>query len=86
MSDLPATANAWIVTANKGGFEALKSDTRPVPKVEAHEVLVKMRAVSLNYRDLVIPQGLYPFRTSTSQLYINPTDRCSLEPSRRCRL
>lgn len=27
-----------------------------------NQVLVKLKAASLNYRDLVIPRGLYPFR------------------------
>ncbi|KAA8896318.1 putative zinc-containing alcohol dehydrogenase [Sphaerosporella brunnea] len=57
----PAEAKAWVVTNNKDGVNALKQETRPVPKPDSREVLVKMKAVSLNYRDLIIPQGLYPF-------------------------
>lgn len=57
----PTSGKAWLITATQGGPEALKQETRDVPKVEANDVLVKMKAVSLNYRDLIIPQGMYPF-------------------------
>jgi hypothetical protein len=60
-SQLPTSTKAWIVTNNKDGFNALKQETRDVPQLDPREVLVKMKAVSLNYRDLIIPQGLYPF-------------------------
>ncbi|KAA1475813.1 NAD-P-binding protein [Dentipellis sp. KUC8613] len=33
----------------------------PLPQPKAHEVLVRIHAVSLNYRDFAIPSGMYPF-------------------------
>ncbi|KAI5820120.1 hypothetical protein BZA77DRAFT_127259 [Pyronema omphalodes] len=57
----PTTSKAWIVSNNHEGFAALKQETREVPKPDPREVLVKMHAASLNFRDLSIPQGLYPF-------------------------
>ena len=41
------------------GLENLLRAERPVPEPQAHEVLIRVRAVSLNYRDLLIVQGKY---------------------------
>lgn len=41
------------------GFEALRLVDRPQPKPGAREVLVKVRAVSINFRDLLILKGQY---------------------------
>lgn len=35
------------------------TEAAPVPK--AHEVLVRIQAASLNYRDFMIASGIYPF-------------------------
>ncbi|KAK3714960.1 hypothetical protein LTR37_007450 [Vermiconidia calcicola] len=51
----------WTVTG-KGGFDDLKLDEKaPVPEVGDKDVLVKFHAASLNYRDLIITKGQYPF-------------------------
>lgn len=42
-----------------GGIDALKMDERDVPEPGPREVLVRMRAWSLNYRDLLIASGTY---------------------------
>lgn len=39
------------------GFEALTKTERPSPSVGTHEVKVRVRAVSLNYRDLLVARG-----------------------------
>jgi len=41
------------------GIDGLKRVERPNPEPRAGEVLVRLRAVSLNYRDLLIVQGKY---------------------------
>lgn len=42
------------------GLDGLKLVTRPDPgPVSAHEILVQMKAVSLNYRDLMMAKGEY---------------------------
>jgi NADPH:quinone reductase-like Zn-dependent oxidoreductase len=41
------------------GLDALKLAERPQPKPGPHEVLLKVRAASLNYRDLLVVKGLY---------------------------
>ena len=45
----------------QGGFglENLKPAERPEPTCGPHEVLIKMRAASLNYRDWLTAKGLY---------------------------
>ena len=44
---------------NRFGIEALELVERPVPRPGPGEVLVRWRAQSLNYRDLVMVQGSY---------------------------
>src|SRR4029077_12406386 len=53
-----ATMKAFEI---KGGFglDALTLGERPDPRPGAGQVLLKMRAWSLNYRDLLIVKGLY---------------------------
>lgn len=60
-TQLPTSSQAWIVTSTSGGVDALKQETIPVPNIDNYEVLVKLHAASLNYRDLCIPRGQYPF-------------------------
>jgi NADPH:quinone reductase-like Zn-dependent oxidoreductase len=39
------------------GFDSLKFNEQiPLPELTDHDVLVKIHAVSLNYRDLIIPK------------------------------
>jgi len=51
----------WTVADTKQGFKGLSSTEAPVPQIGEYDVLVKLHAASLNYRDLIIPQGQYPF-------------------------
>jgi NADPH:quinone reductase-like Zn-dependent oxidoreductase len=44
----------------KGGLDALRRIDRPAAKPGAGQVLVRVRATSLNYRDLAVVQGTYP--------------------------
>lgn len=50
------------------GFESLKLKEGPVPKPEANEVLIKVHAVSLNFRDLIIAQNGYPLHLKQEEL------------------
>lgn len=62
-----STMKQWVVTSQttgnleENGFENLEFKVAPVPKCGENEVLVKLHAASLNYRDLIIPKGMYPF-------------------------
>jgi len=43
------------------GYEKLDQHSEPIPSPQPHEVLLKIHATSLNYRDIVIANGGYPF-------------------------
>lgn len=48
------------LTLQTDGFHNLTLTESPIPQLKATEVLVKVHAVSLNYRDLVVAKGTYP--------------------------
>lgn len=50
---------AWTITKH-GGFDGLACVDRPDPKIGANDVLIKVQAVSLNYRDLITVQNERP--------------------------
>lgn len=49
----------WIITKGTTNLEGLKLVDAPQPVAGPGEVLMRVRACSLNYRDQLIPQGLY---------------------------
>ena len=55
---LPTTTPAWVVSAiDENSFSSLVlSESFPVSKLGDLDVLVRIKAVSLNYRDLAIPR------------------------------
>jgi NADPH:quinone reductase-like Zn-dependent oxidoreductase len=57
---LPKTTSAWIIDASnrdKPEFENLRLvNDYPIPQIGENDCLVQIQAVSLNYRDLVIPK------------------------------
>jgi NADPH:quinone reductase-like Zn-dependent oxidoreductase len=49
----------WVIKETKDGFDGMEfQDSAEVPQPGDYEVLVKIQAVSINYRDLIIPQVL----------------------------
>ncbi|KAF3044094.1 hypothetical protein E8E12_009452 [Didymella heteroderae] len=57
----PSAIKQWTIEG-QSGFDALKfHDSAPIPKIGDKDVLVKINGASLNYRDLIIPKGKYPF-------------------------
>ncbi|KAL7935907.1 NAD(P)-binding protein [Trichoderma chlorosporum] len=53
---IPKVVQQWNVAGGEG-FKALQYSEQPLPKLGDSQVLVKLEAVSLNYRDLLIIQG-----------------------------
>lgn len=51
---------SWRVTG-KNGFGDLKQSDEDKPQLGDKDVLVKFKGASLNYRDLIITKGQYPF-------------------------
>lgn len=45
----------------RGSHHNLKQLEEPIPVIDKHEVLIKIRGISLNYRDIGIADGSYPF-------------------------
>lgn len=46
------------------GIDCLQSFTESIPNPNPHEVLIKIRAVALNYRDILVATSKYPFPMS----------------------
>ncbi|RTE76736.1 hypothetical protein BHE90_008810 [Fusarium euwallaceae] len=58
---IPTTQKQWIIRGSDG-FDSLEfQEEAPIPSIGDQDVLVQIHAASLNFRDLVIPKGLYPF-------------------------
>lgn len=55
-----ATYNVFRLQS-QGSHQNIKQSSEPIPTIEGHEILLKIRAVSLNYRDIAITKGQYPF-------------------------
>ncbi len=51
---------AYIIKNPRQGIQAWEQATMPDPKPGRGEVLIAVKAASLNYRDLMIAKGLYP--------------------------
>ncbi len=49
-----------VLELKEFSLDGLTLTERPQPKPGAGEVLVRMHAASLNYRDVLIAKGLYP--------------------------
>jgi NADPH:quinone reductase-like Zn-dependent oxidoreductase len=50
---------AFIIKAGSTSLEGLQKTHRPTPKPGKGEILVRMRAAAINYRDLLVPLGAY---------------------------
>lgn len=64
------------VIKDKFGFENLVQADAPDPEPAAGEVLIRVKAVSLNFRDLLMVQGLY---NPNQPLPLTPLSDCSAE-------
>jgi len=46
---------------HRQGLDAFEPHTENIPTIDRHELLVKVRSVALNFRDLAIATSKYPF-------------------------
>jgi NADPH:quinone reductase-like Zn-dependent oxidoreductase len=53
---------------SKRGIGALSMTERPTPNAGPGQVLIRLRAFSLNFRDLLIANGLYPVSVKSDRL------------------
>ncbi|KAK3290196.1 alcohol dehydrogenase-like protein [Chaetomium fimeti] len=58
---LPTSQKQWLIQGTGQGFDSLVYQDAPIPKLGADDVLVQFQGASLNFRDLLIPQGKYIF-------------------------
>ncbi|MCS7190092.1 MAG: alcohol dehydrogenase catalytic domain-containing protein, partial [Fimbriimonadales bacterium] len=56
---IPETMQAAVLHAYDGAPESLRVETRPVPKPQQGQVLVKLAAAPINPSDLMFLKGLY---------------------------
>jgi len=60
---LPSEIKQW--TTHQDGLDALSLNTAPMPVPGTGEVLVKITAVAINYRDTEVVMGLYNHHSTT---------------------
>ncbi|KAF4540696.1 alcohol dehydrogenase [Lasiodiplodia theobromae] len=59
---IPQTQKEWRVLQGAKDFDTLKFNTQAaIPDLSEHDVLIRFHAASLNYRDLAIAKGTFPF-------------------------
>ncbi|KAI0854784.1 putative alcohol dehydrogenase [Xylaria cubensis] len=59
-NSIPKTTLQWNVIGTDG-LASLELSEQPVPELGDNQVLVNLQGVSLNFRDLVISKGQYPY-------------------------
>lgn len=64
---LPSTMQA-VLLPEFGDMDVLRVESLPLPEVGPHDVLVRVRAASVNPRDWMIRAGTYPFRRTLPSL------------------
>jgi NADPH:quinone reductase-like Zn-dependent oxidoreductase len=52
--EAPRTTSQWSVVGQNGIQDLLYQEAVPIPRIGDHDCLVKIEAVSLNYRDVAI--------------------------------
>lgn len=60
-----------VYTTLGDGIDRLKLNELPVPEIKPNEVLVKMTAVSLNYRDLLVIKGVESWKPPAPRIPIS---------------
>lgn len=50
----------WVVESDKHGLDGMSYVDMPIPSVGESDILVKIHAAALNYRDVAIPKVYRP--------------------------
>ncbi|MEM9630641.1 MAG: NAD(P)H-quinone oxidoreductase [Pseudomonadota bacterium] len=67
MQNLPENMSA-IAISEPGGPEVLKQESRPMPAVDPHEILIRVSAAGVNRPDVLQRKGAYPPPKGASDL------------------
>ncbi|KAK2034128.1 zinc-binding dehydrogenase [Colletotrichum zoysiae] len=59
-SSIPSTVKQWNVVGQEG-FQSLRFSEQALPEFGDSQVLVRLQGATLNFRDIVIPHGKYPW-------------------------
>ncbi|KAK6383432.1 hypothetical protein LTS17_002724 [Exophiala oligosperma] len=57
----PSVQKKWVIHGTKRGLDEYKLEQGPVAKPDGHQVLVKLHAAAINFRDIMIPRGDFPY-------------------------
>ena len=60
--NIPKSTAQWVIRHLETGLDRLELEMKEIPSLGPYDVLVRMKAASLNFRDLAILMGSYPFR------------------------
>jgi len=60
--NIPKSTAQWVIRELEVGLDGLELEMKDIPSLGPYDVLVRMKAASLNFRDLAILMGSYPFR------------------------
>jgi NADPH:quinone reductase-like Zn-dependent oxidoreductase len=63
---MPTQYTVFRLPGKGASINALKSHKEPMPEIDKHQIVVKVNAVALNYRDIAICEGTYPFPVKDS--------------------
>jgi len=58
-------------TTRGDGIDALKLNDRPIPEIKTGEILVRMMAASLNYRDLLVVNGAESWKPRSPRIPVS---------------
>jgi NADPH:quinone reductase-like Zn-dependent oxidoreductase len=60
-----------VFTTRGDGIEALKLNELPLPGVRAGDILIQMKAASLNYRDLLVVNGVEGWKPASDRIPVS---------------
>src|ERR1700739_3791556 len=69
----------FVAQIDAFGLEHLRLLERPLLPLQHHQIRIRVRAASLNYRDLLVALGLHPSRARDSRLPLVPLSDCAGE-------
>jgi hypothetical protein len=65
----PASVPVRVESRERGVIDSLRFTPFPLPSCAPDEVLIKVKAAGLNFRDVLKALGLYPAETSDARMY-----------------